>query len=78
MVKFNEVLAHLEAGKTVELRFQLNYGVFSIHELSLVDGKIEDFSHVDSSTSRYTINDYRKSFHGKAFEKGAVQIEVIH
>ena len=77
MITFNEVLAHLEQGKTVELKFNLNYGLFSRHELSLVDGRIEDFSYVEGATTVYTIKQYKKSFHGKAFEKGAVQLEEI-
>ena len=77
MITFNEVLAHLEQGKTVELKFHLNYGLFSRHELSLVDGKIEDFSYVDDSTSTYTVKQYKKSFHGKAFKKNAVDLEEI-
>ena len=78
MITFNEVLAHLEQGKAVELRFHLNYGLFSRHELSLVDSKIEDFSYVDDSTSTYTIKEYKNSFHGKAFQRGTVQLEEIH
>jgi hypothetical protein len=78
MITFSEVLQYLKKGKTVELKFHLNFGLFSRHELCLVDGKIEDFSYVDESRSRYSIKEYKKSFHGKAFEKGAVQLDEIH
>ncbi len=78
MITFNEVLAHLEKGKAVELKFSINYGLFSRHELSFVDGRIEDYSYVDGATTIYTIKQYKKSFHGRAFEKGAVQLEEIH
>ena len=77
MISFNEVLAYLEQGKTVEVKFNINYGLFSRHELSLVDGKIEDYSYVYGATTVYTIKQYKKSFHGKAFEKGAVQLDEI-
>ena len=78
MITFNDVMQHLKLDKTVELKFSLNFGLYSRHELSLVDGRIEDFSYVDESRSRYTIKEYKKSFHGKAFAKGAVQLEEIH
>jgi hypothetical protein len=52
MITFSEVLQYLKKGKTVELKFHLNFGLFSRHELCLVDGKIEDFSYVDESRSR--------------------------
>jgi len=78
MITFNEVLGHLEQGKAVELKFNLIGGLYSRHELSLDDGKIIDFSYVDDSTSTYTIKQYKNSFHGKAFQKGAVKLEEIH
>jgi hypothetical protein len=77
MITFNEVLTHLEQGKTVELKFHLNYGLYSRHELSLANGKIEDFSYVDDSTSTYTVKQYKRSFHGNAFKKNAVDLEEI-
>ena len=59
MITFNEVLAHLEEEKAVELKFNRIGGVFSRHELSLDDRKIIDFSYVDDSTSTYTIKQYK-------------------
>ena len=77
MVKFSDVLALLDQGKSVELKFHLNGFLFSRHTLTLVDGKIEDESGVDGSTSSYTIKQYRCSFHGKAFKKNAVELSEI-
>ena len=59
MITFNEVMQHLNAGKTVELKFHLNGFLFSRHTLTLVGGKIEDESGVDGSTSSYTIEQYQ-------------------
>lgn len=78
MITFNEVLGHLEHGKTVELKFHLNYGLFSRHELSLVHGRIKDYSYVDGATTVYTVKQYKKSFHGKAFAKNAVEMEELY
>ncbi len=78
MPTFDEVLQLLQTGKSVELKFYLSFGIFSRHELSLVDGNIEDFSYVDSSLSTYSIEEYRNSFHGKAFISNAVEIEEIY
>lgn len=75
---FNTVLEMLQCGKSVELKFYLSMGIFSRHELSLVDGKIEDFSYVDNTTFTTTIEEYRNSFHGKAFISNAVEIEEIY
>lgn len=78
MVTFEKVLHLLKQGKSVELKFYLSMGLFSRHELTLVDGKIEDFSYVDSSLTTYTIHEYKHSFHGKAFISNAVEIEEIY
>lgn len=78
MPTFNTVLEMLQCGKSVELKFYLSFGIFSRHELSLIDGNIEDFSYVDSSLSTFTIEEYRNSFHGKAFNCNAVEIEEIY
>ncbi len=78
MPTINDILQLLHSGKSVELKFYLTMGVFSRHELSLVDGKIEDFSYVDSSLSTYTIEEYKNSFHGKAFISNAVEIEEVY
>ena len=78
MTTFIDVLQLLQSGKSVELKFYLSFGLFSRHELSLVDGKIEDFSFVDSSLSTYTIEEYKQSFHGKAFISNAVEIEEVY
>ena len=78
MVTFEEVFTLLKQGKTVELKFLLSFGLYSRHELALIDGKIEDFSYVDDSTSTYTIEQYKRSFHGKAFRSSAVEmLEVV-
>jgi hypothetical protein len=72
MITFNEVMQYLKQGKSVELKFHLNSFLFSRHLLTLVDGKIEDESAVDDSTSIYTIEQYKRSFHGKAVELSEV------
>ena len=77
MITFNEVMQHLKAGKTVELKFHLNGGLFSRHTLTLVDGKIQDESSVDGSTSTYSIDSYKRSFHGRAFQANAVELSEI-
>jgi hypothetical protein len=43
----------------------------------LVGGKIEDESGVDGSSSTYTIAQYKRSFHGRAFKKNAVELSEI-
>lgn len=78
MASFDEVLKLLKESKSVELKFYLSFGIFSRHELTLIDGKIEDFSYVDSSLATYTIEEYKKSFHGKAFFSNAVEIEEVY
>ncbi|MDP1675317.1 MAG: hypothetical protein Q8L88_00515 [Bacteroidota bacterium] len=78
MLTFDDVLQMLQSGKSVELKFYLSMGLFSRHELSLVDGKIEDFSYVDETIFTSTIEEYRNSFHGKAFISNAVEIEEIY
>ena len=78
MATFDEVLQLIKSGKSVELKFYLSMGLFSRHELSLEDGKIEDFSFIDSSLSTYTIEEYKQSFHGKAFISNAVEIEEVY
>jgi hypothetical protein len=77
MLSFNEVLALLRKGKSVELKFHLNSLLFSRHTLTLVDGKIEDESGVDGSTSVYTIESYKRSFHGRAFKAKAVELSEV-
>jgi hypothetical protein len=77
MITFNEVIQYLKAGKTVELKFHLNGFLFSRHTLMLVNGKIEDESGVDGSTSIYTIDSYKRSFHGRAFKKNAVELSEV-
>jgi hypothetical protein len=77
MVTFNDVLVLLKQGKAVELKFNLNGFLFSRHTLTLVDRKIEDESSVDGSTSTYSIDSYKRSFHGRAFKKNAVELSEI-
>jgi hypothetical protein len=77
MITFNKVLKLLKQDKAVELKFYLVAGLFSRHELSLEDGKIQDLSYVDSSITTYTIKQYKRSFHGKAFKKHAVELSEI-
>ena len=74
MTTFEEVLAKLKSGKAVELKFCLNFGIYSRHLLSLKDGSIIDESFVDGSVSNTTIAEYKNSFYGKAFNKNAVQL----
>lgn len=78
MATFEEVLALLKKGKSVELRIHLCSILFSRHELNLVDGKIEDFSYVDDSTNIYSIKEYKASYYGKAFRKKCVKIEEVY
>ena len=78
MATFEEVLQLLQSGKSVELKFHLNSIMFSRHELFLVDGKIEDFSYVDNSTTTYSVSEYRRSFYGKAFNKSTVEIDEVY
>ena len=77
MITFNEVMEYLRAGKTVELKFHLNGFLFSRHTLTLVGKNIEDESSVDGSTSTYTIEQYKRSFHGRAFKKNAVELSEV-
>ena len=77
MPTFDEVLALLKQGKSVELKFHLNSFLFSRHLLTLVDGKIEDESSVDDSTSIYTVAQYKRSFHGKAFKSNVVELSEV-
>ena len=77
MITFQEVLAHLKQKKTVEVKFHLNGPIFSRHLLTLVDGKIEDESCVDGTTSIYTVESYKRSFHGRAFEANAVELSEV-
>ena len=77
MITFNEVMQLLNTGKTVELKFQLNGFLFSRHTLTLVGKIIEDESAVDGSISTYTIEQYKRSFHGRAFKKNAVELSEI-
>ena len=77
MITFNEVMQYLKKGKSVELKFHLNGFLFSRHTLTLVDGKIEDDRGVDCSISTYTIDSYKRSFHGKAFKANAVELSEV-
>ena len=77
MITFNEVMQLLNTGKTVELKFHLNSFLFSRHTLTLVGRKIEDESSVDGSISTYTIEQYKRSFHGRAFKKNAVELSEV-
>ncbi len=77
MITFNEVMQLLNTGKTVELKFHLNGFLFSRHTLTLVGRKIEDESSVDGSTSTYSVESYKRSFHGRAFKKNAVELSEI-
>jgi hypothetical protein len=74
MITFEEVLAKLKTGKSVLLKFNLNFGIYSRHKLSFRKGKIVDHSYVDESITRSTIKAYRTGFYGKAFLKNAVQL----
>ena len=74
MITLERVIKKLMAGKHIELRFQLNYGIYSRHLLSYDDGFIRDESFVDGSITKTTIPKYKKSFYGKAFTKKAVRL----
>ena len=75
MITFDEALIKLKEGKRLELKFILCGFLFSRHELSLDDGKITDFSYVDSSTTTCSINKYKRGFYGKAFKQKTVILE---
>jgi hypothetical protein len=77
-VTFDEILQRLRKGKRIELKFNLNFGLYSRHELRLDDRIIVDESYVDGSVSRSSIAEYRRSFYGKAFTKNAVQLLGEH
>ena len=77
MITFDEVMQYLNAGKTVELKFHLNGFLFSRHTLTLVGRKIEDESAVDGSTSTYSVESYKRSFHGRAFKSNAVELSEV-
>jgi len=80
MITFNEMLQHLKQGKTVELKFNLNFGVYSRHRLRLRRGIIVDHSFVDNSVTRTSAKAYRRGFYGKAFNKHAIELlkETVH
>ncbi len=75
MITFEEALKKLKEGKRLELKFRLCGFLFSRHELSLENGKITDFSYVDSSTTTCSISKYKQGFYGEAFKKKAVFLE---
>jgi hypothetical protein len=74
MIAFLTVLELLQQGNSVELKFRLACGLFTRHTLTLVDGMIEDFSYIDESTTTYSLQEYRHSIYGKAFEHNTVEI----
>ena len=79
MTTLDEVMRKIKSGVTVELRFYLAGGLlFSVHDLWFEDGKIYDFSYVDSSENFYTEKQYRYSFYGKAFKKHSVKLMEVH
>ncbi len=71
---FDDLLHLLRVRDTVTVKFFLNYGLYSCHELRLVRNSIIDFSHVDGSTTRTSIEKYRNGFYGQAFKQNAVKI----
>lgn len=73
-ITFDEVLKKIKSGKTVELVFRLMGSLISRHELSFEDGKIRDFSYVDSTTSYTSVKQYRKGFYGKMFDQKRVEL----
>jgi hypothetical protein len=74
MITFADVLTKLKQGKSVLLKFNLNFGVYSRHRLSLKKGMIIDHSYVDQSIDRSSIAAYMTGFFGEAFNKNAVQL----
>jgi hypothetical protein len=71
---FDDLLHRLRIRDTVTVKFFLNYGLYSCHELRLVRSTIVDFSHVDGSTTRTSITNYRNGFYGQAFKQNAVKL----
>ena len=74
MITFEQVLEKLRQGKRLELKFILNGGLYSRHQILLEDGRLIDESFVDGSITKSTISNYKKSFYGKAFHKNAVEL----
>jgi hypothetical protein len=71
---FNDLLRLLHVRDTVTVKFFLNYGLYSCHELRLVRRTIVDFSHVDGRTTRCSVLKYRNGFYGQAFKQNAVKL----
>jgi hypothetical protein len=74
MITFADVLTKLKQGKSVWLKFNLNFGIYSRHKLRLQKGMIVDHSYVDQSIERSSIAAYMTGFYGEAFSKNAVQL----
>jgi hypothetical protein len=62
------VLRELEAGKTVELKYQLVDGNISTHEITLEEGMIYDYCSDDNSSTFCSIREFKYGFYSKAFE----------
>ena len=77
MTTLDEVMKQIKSGVTVQLRFYLAGGLFSVHDLWFEDGLIYDFSYVDSAESSYTEKQYRSSFYGTAFNKQSVKLMEV-
>jgi hypothetical protein len=71
---FDDLLHILRVRDSVTVKFFLNYGLYSCHELRLVRSTIFDFSHVDGSTTRCSVSKYRNGFYGQAFKQNAVKL----
>jgi hypothetical protein len=71
---FDDLLHLLHVQDTVTVKFFLNYGLYSCHELRLVRRTLVDFSHVDGSTTRCSVAKYRNGFYGQAFKQNAVKL----
>ena len=68
MITFNEVLRELEAGNSVELRYDLGNEHFSTHELTLDEGMIYDYCHEDCSTTVSSVKEFKYIFYCEAFK----------
>jgi hypothetical protein len=78
MITLDEVIKKIKSGATLQLRFYLAGGLFSVHELWFDDGRIFDFSYVDSTESSWTEKQYRSSFYATAFIKHSVKLMEVY
>lgn len=74
IVTFDEVLQIMKRRKKVQLKFHFVDGVYYRHTLQLRKSMVIDYSFVDNSMNKFTVEEYKKSIYGKAFKKHAVEL----